>query len=518
MNTQSLKPAAGAMIRPILFLLAILLLVVPTLAWAQEVEPAGNPVFIDYFQSFLATLTYWLDLVLFYDIFGFPLLLIWLVGAGIYFTLRLGFVNVRMFGHGFNVARGKYSEKSDTGDVSPFAALSTAVAGTVGLGNIAGVAVAISLGGPGAVIWMMVAGLLGMSTIFAEVLLGQKYRELDSNGKIAGGAFMYLSKGLAEQNRAWLGKALAVLFSVLCIGGAMGGGNMLQSNQLTATLVSSFPSLGEWTLVISAISAIAVGVVLIGGVKRIGHVAEAVVPFMAIVYFLAGFVIIFSNYELIPYAVTHMFEMAFTPGAAYGGILGVMIQGFRRAAFSNEAGVGSTPIVFAATRTKHPVSVASMAVIAPFVDTMLVCFMTGLMIVITGVYEGNNETGVVLTGMAFASVADWFPIVLSVCVVLFAFSTMLTWSYYGERAWGYLFGYKKLFIYHIAFCALVFFGGAMQDDSNEGFSMIVNLSDLLLLSMAFPNLIGVYFLQKVIVRELKEYRAKLKSGEIKANS
>jgi alanine or glycine:cation symporter, AGCS family len=503
----------GKLFRPILFLLAIILMLIPAYVWAGDAS-ADSMTPIDIFRNGIEALSRFLEMVLFYDIMGLPFLLIWLVGAGIYFTLRLGFVNIRMFGHGFNVARGKYSNKDCEGDVSPFAALSTAVAGTVGLGNIAGVAVAISLGGPGAVIWMMVAGLLGMSTIFAEVLLGQKYREKDSNGKITGGAFMYLSKGLAEQNRAWLGKALAVLFSILCIGGALGGGNMLQSNQLTATLISSFPSLTDWAMVISAISAAAVGVVLIGGVKRIGHVAEAVVPFMAIVYFLCGFIIIGANYQLIPHAVTHMFEMAFTPGAAYGGILGVMIQGFRRAAFSNEAGVGSTPIVFAATRTQHPVSVASMAVIAPFVDTMLVCFMTGLMIVITGVYEGTEETGVVLTGMAFATVADWFPIVLSLCVTLFAFSTMLTWSYYAERAWGYLFGYKKLFIFHIIFCALVFFGGSLQDKANDAFSTIVSLSDLLLLSMAFPNLIGVYFLQKVIVRELKDYRAKLKSGEI----
>lgn len=476
-------------------------------AFSQDSNDAG---IISYVQAALQQLVNVLDAVLFYDILGFPFLVLWLVSAGLFFTLRLDFVNIRMFFHGLRVARGKFTRADSPGEVTPFAALSAAVAGTVGLGNIAGVAVAISLGGPGAVVWMMLAGLLGMSTIFAEVTLGQKYRKIDENGRVSGGAFYYLSKGLSDRGMATLGKGLAILFAILCIGGALGGGNMLQSNQLTATLISSF-GLGEWTLVISTISAVAVGIVLIGGVKRIGHVAEAIVPLMAIIYLGSGLIIILMHASLVPDALAHMFQMAFSADAAAGGIIGVMVQGFRRAAFSNEAGVGSTPIVFAATKTDHPAMVGALAVIAPFMDTMVVCLMTGLIIIVTGVYETSNETGVVLTGQAFSMVADWFPMVLSICVTLFAFSTMLTWSYYGERAWGYLFGNKWLIIYHVIFCALVFFGGAMQDDQNTGFTMIVDLSDLLLLSMAIPNLIGVYLLQGVVADELKTYVRKLKS-------
>ncbi|MCH2548247.1 MAG: alanine:cation symporter family protein, partial [Alphaproteobacteria bacterium] len=314
-------------------------------ALAQESMPIKTNSIIATVQVGLQHFVDVLDAVLFYDILGFPFLVLWLVSAGLYFTLRLGFVNVRMFCHGIQVARGKYTRPDSVGEVKPFAALSAAVAGTVGLGNIAGVAVAISLGGPGAVVWMMVAGLLGMSTIFAEVTLGQKYRKVDENGRVSGGAFYYLSQGLADRGLAGIGKMLAVLFAILCIGGALGGGNMLQSNQLTATLISSF-SLEGWTLPISAFSAVAVGIVLIGGVKRIGQVAEAIVPTMALVYLVSGLIIIISNAPLIPYAIGHMFEMAVTPGAAFGGIIGVMVHGLRRAAFSNEAGVGSTPIVF----------------------------------------------------------------------------------------------------------------------------------------------------------------------------
>jgi alanine or glycine:cation symporter, AGCS family len=479
-------------------------------AFAQQ-GPAA-PV-IKAFQSGLQTLTKALDMVLFYPVFEVPFLVLWLSLAGFYFTLRLGFVNIRLFGHGIQVARGKFNKKDSIGEVTPFAAMSAAVAGTVGLGNIAGVAVAITLGGPGAVVWMMVAGFLGMSTRFAETLLGHKYRHMTDSGHIAGGPFYYLRDGLAEIGLARLGKFLAVLFAIFCVAGAVGGGNMLQSNQLTATLINSF-DLAGWKIVISAITAVAVGVVLIGGVKRIAQVAEAIVPLMALIYIVSGFVIIFANASLVPDAVAEMFYLAFTPGAAAGGVVGALVQGFRRAAFSNEAGVGSTPIVFAATKINDPVQAGALAVITPFIDTLVVCFMTGLMIIITGVYKGTDETGVVLTGMAFATVADWFPMVLSVCVVLFAFSTMLTWSYYGERAWGYMFGNKHLVVYHVFFCMLTFFGGAMQDKANVGFNMIVNLSDLLLLSMAVPNLLGVYLLQGMVVTSLKDYMRRLRAGEI----
>lgn len=480
------------------------------------VRPAKN-IIVQYFQTGLLWLTEVLERVLFYEIFGFPSLVLWLSFAGVYFTLRLGFVNLRLFGHGVQVARGKFMKEDTKGDVTPFAAMSAAVAGTVGLGNIAGVAVAISLGGPGAVVWMLFAGFLGMSTRFAETVLGHKYRHINDKGNYTGGAFYYLSQGLAEKGMAGFGKFLAVLFAVLCVGGALGGGNMLQSNQLTATVISSFDLQG-WKLVISGLTTFFVAIVLIGGVKRIAHVAEAIVPLMALIYMVSGLAILFVNASLIPDALMTMFTLAFDPGAAVGGVVGAIVQGFRRAAFSNEAGVGSTPIIFAATKTEDAAQAGSLAIITPFIDTLVVCFMTGLMIVVTGVYQGTEETGVVLTGMAFSTVADWFPMVLSISVTLFAFTTMLSWSYYGERAWGYLFGTKRVVIYHVVFCALVFFGGAMQDAENEGFNMIVNFSDLLLLSMAVPNMIGVYILQGMVVTSMKDYIRRLKSGEIVPNS
>lgn len=469
--------------------------------------------FVKAVQSGLQSLTGVLESVLFYPVFGVPFLVLWLSAAGFYFTLRLGFVNIRMFSHGIAVVRGKYNKEDSIGEVTPFAAMAAAVAGTVGLGNIAGVAVAITAGGPGAVIWMMVAGFLGMSTRFVEAYLGHAYRHQTEDGHVVGGPFYYLKEGLAEKGWVWFGKFLAVVFALFCIGGAVGGGNMLQSNQLTATVMNSF-SLEGHKLLISLITTAAVAAVLIGGLKRIAQAAEAIVPLMAFIYLLSGFVIIGVNIDMVPAAIQEMFRLAFTPGAAAGGVMGALVQGFRRAAFSNEAGVGSTPIVFAATKINEPAQAGALAVITPFIDTLVVCFMTGLMITITGVYKDSGETGVVLTGMAFATVADWFPMVLSISVALFAFSTMLTWSYYGERAWGYLFGNKRVVIFHIIFCTLTFFGGMIQDKANGGFQMIVNLSDLLLLSMAVPNVLGLYLLQKTVVRGLKDYKSRLKSGEV----
>lgn len=495
----------------------VIALVLPAVAWAQEAPAARNPIVLKV-QELLQALTDFLNMVLFTDVCpgeqcDIPFLILWLSVAGIYFTFRLKFVNLRLFGHGWKVAFGKYTKKDSLGEVSPFAAMAAAVAGTVGLGNIAGVAVAITAGGPGAVVWMMVAGFLGMATRFVEATLGHKFRRPNEDGHMVGGPFYYLREGLAERGLAPLGKFLAIFFAIFCIGGAVGGGNMLQSNQLTATVMSSF-GLEGWKFFISIITTVAVGAVLIGGLKRIAHAAEAIVPLMAFIYIASGLTIIFTNIDLVPAAIGEMFSQAFTPGAAAGGVLGALIQGFRRAAFSNEAGVGSTPIVFAATKIDDPVQAGALAVITPFIDTLVVCFMTGLIITITGVYQGTEETGVVLTGMAFATVADWFPMVLSVCVTLFAFSTMLTWSYYGERAWGYMFGDKRIIIYHLLFCTLTFFGGMMQDKNNVGFNMIVDLSDLLLLSMALPNLLGLYLLQRVVVNDLKDYMRRLKAGEV----
>ncbi len=477
-----------------------------------------------------------MDTVLFYEMFphtigypeldencevvqrGFPFVVFWLILGGVFFTLRLALINLRMFGHGIAVVTNKYLRKDDIGQVTPFQSLAAAVSGTVGLGNIAGVAVAITMGGPGAVLWMMVAGFLGMSTKFAEVTLGHKYRKVDENGAVSGGAFYYLRDGLKEIGMAKAGKYLALLFAFLCLCGAFGGGNMFQANQMVAALTNTF-DLAAFDWVISLVMAVAVGIVLIGGVSRIASVAEKIVPVMALVYLSAGMVVLVVNADKIPEALTVIFDSAFSLESAAGGIFGAMIMGFRRAAFSNEAGVGSAPIVMAATKCNEPVQVGAVAILEPFIDTMIICFMTGLVITVTGVYQLEGAAdGVVLTSQSFATVISWFPIVLSIAVSLFAFSTMLTWSYYGERAWNYLFGSSKIRLYHVLFCAAVFFGGAMQDAANEGFTLIVNFSDLALLAMSVPNLIGMYLLSGVLVKEVKEYRARLKAGEIKLNN
>ncbi len=476
-----------------------------------------------------------MDSVLFYELFpetigypevgedcevvqrGFPFVVFWLILGGAYFTLRLFFINLRMFGHGIAVVTNKYLRKEDVGQVTPFQSLAAAVSGTVGLGNIAGVAVAVTMGGPGAIFWMMVAGFLGMSTKFAEVTLGHKYRKVDENGAVSGGAFYYLRDGLKELGMARIGKYLALLFAFLCLCGAFGGGNMFQANQMVAALTNTF-ELTDMDWIISLVMAVAVGIVLIGGVSRIASVAEAIVPLMALVYLSAAMVVLVVNVDKVPAAFALILDLAFSLESAAGGIFGAMIMGFRRAAFSNEAGVGSAPIVMAATKCSEPVQVGAVAILEPFIDTMVICLMTGLVITVTGVYQEGTADGVILTSQSFATVIDWFPIVLSIAVSLFAFSTMLTWSYYGERAWNYLFGSGKIRLYHVLFCSAVFFGGAMQDAANEGFTLIVNFSDLALLAMSVPNLIGMYLLSGVLVKEVKEYRARLAAGKVKLNN
>ncbi len=448
---------------------------------------------------------------------GFPFVVFWLVMGGVFFTLRLLHINVQMFGHGFAVVRNKYLRKEDIGQVTPFQSLVAAVSGTVGLGNIAGVAVAITMGGPGAVIWMVIAGFIGMPTKFAEVTLGHKYRHIDENGVVSGGAFYYLRDGLRDIGLATLGKYLAVLFAILCLCGAFGGGNMFQSNQMVAALTNTF-ELSDIDWVIALVAAVAVGVVLIGGVKRIAEVAEIIVPLMALIYVAGTVTVLVVNAAAIPDAIAFMFDQAFSLESATGGIFGALIMGFRRAVFSNESGVGSAPIVMAATKVSEPVQIGAVSTLLPFIDTLIICSLTGLVITVTGVYEDTAADGVVLTSLAFATVVDWFPIVLSVAVSLFAFTTILTWSYYGERAWNYLFRGKGLRIYHVIFCLAVFFGGAMQDSANEGFSLIVDFSDLALLAMAIPNLIGLYLLSNVLVRDVKDYRRRLKSGEVKLSN
>lgn len=465
-------------------------------------------------ESFFASSVDFLSGILFFEIAGFPFIVLWLICGGIFFTLRLGFVNIRMFGHALNVVRGKYDHPDDPGEVSHFEALSAAVSATVGLGNIAGVAVAIALGGPGAVIWMVIAGFMAMSTKFAEVTLGHKYRSIDANGRVMGGAFRYLELGIGRDlNKPKLGKFLAVLFAFLCLGGSLGAGNMFQANQTVEMFTNTFPLLSDLDWVIALVMAIGVGTVLIGGIRRIAQVAEAVVPTMAIIYVTAALVVIIANREHVPEAVSIMFSSAFDFEAFAGGALGAIIMGFRRAAFSNEAGFGSAPIAHAAAKTTEAVREGCVAILEPFLDTVVICFMSGIVIVVTGVYIGEEGMGgVVMTSRAFATVIDWFPMVLSLCIMLFAFSTMLTWSYYGERAWNYIFGSKLVRVYYVIFCSATFFGGI------SNFGVVLDLSDLLVLAMALPNVLGLYMLSGIVSRELKIYTEKLKSGQFVQNA
>ncbi|HSK28087.1 MAG TPA: alanine/glycine:cation symporter family protein [Jiangellales bacterium] len=446
-----------------------------------------------------------------------PLIVVWLVVAGAFFTVYLGFLNVRGFRHSIDLVRGKYSDPNDAGEVSHFQALATAVSGTVGLGNIAGVAVAISLGGPGATFWMIVAGFLGMSTKLAECTLGVKYRNEHADGTVSGGPMYYLERGVgAVTGSRGFGKTLAILFAIFCIGGALGGGNMFQANQATAQIQAvtggeDSPLAGlNW--LVGLAFAIAVGLVIIGGIKSIARVTEKLVPFMAVLYLTAGVVVIAFNLEAVPGAIGDIISGAFNPQGVAGGFVGVLIVGFQRAAFSNEAGIGSASIAHSAVRTKHPSTEGYVALLEPFIDTIVICTMTALIIVITGAYldpEAAELGGVALTSNAFESVIPWFPNVLAVAVVLFAFSTMISWSYYGMKATGYIFNdsAKAELVFKFVFVVFTVIGAALALEP------VIGLSDSMIFLMAIPNVIGLYILARTLKKELTGYRAKVDSGE-----
>ena len=481
-----------------------------------------------------------------------PLVVILLIFGAVFFTIYFGFVNIVKFPMAINVVRGKYDEiekhsvdekaavnivdgdivdtirdESQDGEVSHFQALATAVSGTVGLGNIAGVAIAIAIGGPGATFWMIVCGLLGMSTKFVECTLGVKYRDIGEDGTVYGGPMYYLSKGLKERGFAGLGKALAVIFAVLCIGASFGGGNMVQSNQAVAQIVSTFGMEGgSIGVIIGIVIAVLVGIVIIGGIKRIAQVTEKVVPLMAVIYIIACLIVICANITYIDDALAMIFTQAFTPEAGLGGLFGVLILGFRRAVFSNEAGAGSAAIAHSAVRTKFPASEGLVALLEPFIDTVVICTMTALVIIFYNsgaafeyggdgrgsVFLTGSETslgGVGLTSEAFASVIPWFPYVLTIAIVLFAFSTMISWSYYGLQSWKYLFGRSKAadMTYKILFLICVVLGAAASMQA------VFDFSDAMILALVFPNMIGLLFLFPVVRQELRKYLGAIKADK-----
>jgi len=488
---------------------------------------------------------------------GVPIVVLWLVLGAVFFTLRMGFINFRAFKHAVHVTAGKFDNPDDEGEVNHFQALTAALSATVGLGNIAGVAIAIMVGGPGATFWMIIAGLLGMSSKFTECTLGQKFREVRSDGRIMGGAMFYLSKGLSNMKLAALGKVLAVLFAVLCVFASLGGGNAFQVNQSgnavraqileketkqlnklkqqiaeaetagnaerAAELKAEQTALERdmqrvatrFNWIYGVILAVMVGIVIIGGIRRIAATAEKIVPAMCVVYIAACLWILLMNITAIPAAFGIIFREAFTPEAGYGGFLGVLIMGFRRAAFSNEAGVGSAAIAHSAARTEYPVREGVVALLEPFIDTVVVCTMTALVIIITGAYNDPryaqyvaDNNGAALTSNAMEEQLWWFPYVLSVAVVLFAYSTMISWSYYGERCWAYLFGDRASMVYRIIFVLFVVLGSVMSATN------VLDLSDLMILGMAFPNILGVVLLSGLVKRDLDEYWNKLKAGEL----
>ncbi|WP_223033833.1 alanine/glycine:cation symporter family protein [Hanstruepera marina] len=556
------------------YLLSIFTLVLPFLTFAQEevgldqkIDQAFQPV-SDFFSN-----------VIFFEIAGTPFVLLLLVGSAAFFTIYFGFPNIRYFGKAINTVRGKYEDiekhgaaelygedgiaqgqdltkvdiedhlvsvkdelaidgdivdtirdESSDGEVSHFQALATAVSGTVGNGNIAGVALAIALGGPGATFWMIVCGLLGMSTKFVECTLGVQYRDVGEDGTVYGGPMYYISKGLKAKGFKTLGKIAAALFAVFCIGGSFGGGNAAQSNQATIVIKEMF----DWEstaagAIVGVVLAILVGIIIIGGIKRIASVTEKVVPFMAVLYILCCLYIILSNFDLIDDAIGLIVKEAFNPTAiGVGGFIGVLLVGFKRAAFSNEAGAGSASIAHSAVRTKYSASEGLVALLEPFIDTVVICTMTALVIIIFnfgGFFEYGDATGagvVIIDGMsyegagitskAFAEYIPYSNVFLTIAVVLFAVSTMISWSYYGLQSWKYLFGRGKAadLTYKLLFLVFVVIGAAASMGSIWAFS------DAMIFAMVFPNMVGLYFLFPVVKKQLNRYldAIKLKADAI----
>ncbi len=402
-----------------------------------------------------------------------------------------------------HIASGRYDRKEDAGEVSHLQALLSALSATVGLGSIAGISVGVAIGGPGAIFWIVVAGLLGMATKFAEVTLSMCYRRIDADGKVFGGPFQYIQGGMRDHGRPKLGRALSLLFAVFCLGGALGGGNMFQSNQAVKIMTQTFAPLHEWGWLLSLGFAALVFIVLLGSIKRIAKVAEGLVPLKGILYLICAVIVVGANISHLPETLVLIFKDAFSGHAATGGFIGMIAIAFKRASFANEAGLGSAPIAHAAAKVHEPVSEAAVALLEPFFAAMI-ALLTGLMVIITGAYVGASaEDGVMIASKAFTSVAPWFSIMLAINVFVFAYSTTIGWSYYGEIAWSYLFGRKSIKLYYLVFCTATFLGGIMN------FGIVLDFSDLLILGMSLPNIIVLYFLRGRIKAEMQSYQHSL---------
>jgi len=444
-----------------------------------------------------------------------PLVVLWLVIGAVFFTLYLGFVNISGFKHAIQLVRGDYADPDSPGEVSHFQALATAVSGTVGIGNIGGVAVAVTIGGAGATFWLIVAGFLGMSTKFVECTLGVKYRTENPDGSVSGGPMYYIKKGFEERGMDGFGRFMGTFYAVGIFIGALGIGNMFQSNQayvqLNTVAGGTLDGLG-W--LVGLILAAVVFSVIIGGIKSIARVTEKVVPFMAIFYCVFAIIVILMNFASIPEAIGNIFAGAFTGEGVKGGAIGALIIGFQRAVFSNEAGIGSASIAHAAVRTPEPVTEGYVSLLEPFIDTIVICTITALVIGTSQVADPNfagDATGVAMTSAAFERQISWFPLPLAFGALLFAFSTMISWSYYGLKGWTYLFGEGQLgqTIYKLIFCAFVAIGCMVQ------LGPILDISDALVFLICVPNILALYFLAPIVRREMVSYQARLASGEIK---
>ncbi|HUQ11985.1 MAG TPA: alanine/glycine:cation symporter family protein [Steroidobacteraceae bacterium] len=461
-------------------------------------------------NDFLAPVAEWFGAVMFYSVpvagAPLPLILVWLIMGGVVCTLAFRFINLRGFRHSIQVIRGDFSHRDHPGEASPFQALSTAVSGTVGLGSIGGVALAVAVGGPGAAFWMVIAGFLGMSTKFAEVTLAVKYRKVRPNGTVTGGAMYYVDEALRRRGLPWLGKFLAGFFCVAAVGGSL---TIFQVNQAYAQfkVVTGF----DQAFVFGLVVAVWVGIVLFGGMKRIVKWTDKLSPLMCVLYIVACAVVLIANAGNVPEALVTIAREAFAPNAVAGGIMGALIQGFRRAAFANEAGIGSAPMAHAAVRTREPMSQGFAALMEPFLDTVIICLLTALVVVVTGVYRTSGADGIALTSEAFATVVPWFPVVLAVVAILFALSTVLSWGYYGEQAWTWLFGEQKpsRVAYRLFLCAVLSIAGTLD------LKQVVNIVDSLNFAMAIPNLIAVYLLLPELRADLAGYwqRIVLKQGK-----
>lgn len=499
----------------LIFFIALFVLYYQNQAHFQLIE---GLTFDEQVDVWIAPATNAIENIIFYPVVlggqEIPFILIWLIGGAISLTIYLKFINIRGFKHAVEIVKGRYTHEGDPGEVSHFQALTAALSGTVGLGNIAGVAIAISLGGPGATFWMVMAGFFGMTSKFVECALAVKYRNVHADGTVSGGPMYYLSKGLAEKGWGRFGKFLAAFFSVMCIGAAFGAGNMFQINQSAQQFLSlpfiqgTFFDGSAW--IFGVIIATIVAVVIIGGIKSIATVTEKIVPFMCGIYILGVIVVLFANAGRIPDALVLIIDGAFNGTAVAGGVVGVLIQGIRRAAFSNEAGIGSAAIAHSAVKTSVPVTEGFVAVLEPFVDTIIVCTMTALLIVVTGVYDTGLNDGIAITSQAFATVISWFPYVLTLAVILFAFSTMISWSYYGLKSWTYLFGKGQfsVIIYKSTFCVFIVIGASMSLNNVIGFS------DGMLFAMSLPNILGLYILAPLVKKDMNAFLKGVKNETI----